>query len=92
MKKFFEKIKCFYFQKKQKALILDFKSKKEEILERNSKNIIEGFLVPYIIADTYHRENWLMTERAAYKIALNMFLEAKEAGKIDCLNRLVTKD
>jgi len=84
-----EKLKNLFYVKKQKSLILDFNTKKQEILERNSRAIIEGRLVPYIISDTLYRENYLMCEKDAYKIATNMFIEAKENGKIDCMNRLV---
>ena len=86
--KLVEKLKHLFYAKKQKALILNFNAKKQEILEKNSRYIIEEKLVPYIISDTLYRENYLMSEEQAYKIATQMFLEAKESGRIDCLNRL----
>lgn len=74
--------------KKQKALLIDFQQAKERILEQNSRYIIEEKLVPYIINSTFASDNYLMSEKMAYKIATQMFLDGKRKGKIDSMNRL----
>lgn len=75
--------------KKQKALLIDFQQAKQQILEKNSRYIIEEKLVPYIINSTLASDNYLMSEKQAYKIATQMFLDGKRKGKIDSMNRLV---
>lgn len=74
--------------KRQKALLIDFRQAKERILEQNSRYIIEEKLVPYIINSTLASDNYLMSEKIAYKIATQMFLDGKRRGKIDNMNRL----
>lgn len=74
--------------KRQKALLIDFRQAKERILEQNSRYIIEEKLVPYIINSTLASDNYLMSEKMAYKIATQMFLDGKRRGKIDNMNRL----
>lgn len=74
--------------KRQKALLIDFQQAKERILEQNSRYIIEEKLVPYIINSTLASDNYLMSEKMAYKIATQMFLDGKRRGKIDSMNRL----
>jgi len=73
----------------QKSIILDFEKEKQRILEANSRYIIEEKLVPYIIHTTLCSDGYLMTEKEAYKIATQMFLNGKASGKIDNMNRLV---
>lgn len=77
-----------FFVKRQKALLIDFQQAKERILEQNSRYIIEEKLVPYIINSTLASDNYLMSEKMAYKIATQMFLDGKRKGKIDSMNRL----
>ena len=73
----------------QKAIILDFEKEKQRILEANSRYIIEKKLVPYIIHTTLYSDGYLMTEKDAYKVATQMFLDGKASGRIDNMNRLV---
>ena len=89
VKKVIERIVNFVLCKHQKGVLLNFEQEKQRILEENSRYIIEKKLVPYIISDTLYRENYLMTEKDAYKIATQMFLDGKASGKIDNMNRLV---
>lgn len=84
-----KEIKTKFHIQTQKELLISFEQAKQNILEKNSRYIIEEKLVPYIISDTLYKENYLMSEKDAYKIATQLFIEGKQNGKIDELNRLV---
>jgi hexokinase len=69
-------------------LAREFKQRKMEIMEKNSKEIIMGRLVPYIISETLHKQGYLISEQNALPTAVQMFMQAKADGRIDELNSI----
>lgn len=62
-----------------------------QIQENNAKNIVYNKLIPEVIKETLEKENYLISESQAFQLALQRFVEHKNTGKLDELNRYVTK-
>ena len=92
IKKFLKKIIDFCsenpFKSEDDYLNYSLKKRIMQIKEDNSRSIIEGLLVPQIKAQFYHDTNMLMPEKQAYEMAVNIFITAKNQGRIDELNRI----
>ena len=92
IKKFLKKIIDFCsenpFESEDDYLNNSLKKRIMQIKEDNSRAIIEGRLVPNIKAQFYHDTNMLLPDKQAYEMAVNIFITAKNQGRIDELNRL----
>lgn len=68
------------------SLHRDFNNAKQRIMENNSKDLIYNKYIPEVIKDTLNRDNYLMTELDALKVAAQRFIQDKQNGLIDELN------
>lgn len=75
-----------------KALLIDFEAAKNKIAKRNKEQMINEKLIPFAIHQKLLEDNYLISEKEARRIAENYFLESKQNGNIDELNRLVDKE
>lgn len=62
-----------------------------QIQENNSRNIVFNKLIPEVIKETLEKDNYLISESQAFHKAVQRFVEQKNNGEIDFLNRYVTK-
>ena len=62
-----------------------------QIQENNAKNIVYNKLIPEVIKETLEKDNYLISESQAFHKAVQRFVEQKNNGEIDFLNRYVTK-
>ena len=73
------------------ALFIDFERAKRKIAEKNKRELIENQLMPFVISEILHNENYLPTEKEARKISEDFFETSKKLGNIDELNRVVER-
>lgn len=59
-----------------------------EIKEKNSRELIEDVIMPNLQTSYLKETNLLMPEKDLYKLAVEIFIEAKNKGRIDELNNL----
>lgn len=58
----------------------------------NYKEIVLQKLAPYIKEVTLNKEGYLITDLQAFEQAHQLFLQGKEAGKIDELNSIIPNE
>lgn len=67
----------------------DLQQRINQIKEENSKKIIKEVIKPNIQKQFFNDTNMLMPDKQALEMAVNIFIYAKEQGRIDELNNIV---